>query len=146
MMRFFTALLATFVGTAAIAEVTEVPTTKTVEAATQDFVAAVEAAGAKVFAVVDHGKGAQSVGSDIGGVKLVVFGNPKVGTPAMEISPLAGLVLPLHVLVYETEDGTVLAYEDPATRLTGVSGKDFPAEVLAPMNKALAGLTGKAAN
>ena len=132
--------------TAAHAELVEVQTEKSVDEATEAFVAAVEGAGAKVFAVVDHDAGAASIDAPIDDVHLIVFGNPKVGTPALEIDPRAGLALPLHVLIYAHPEGGVrLAYEDPAKRLAELTGTDLPAEVTAPMAKALAGLTGKAA-
>lgn len=142
-MRSLIALL--FMTTAAHAELVEVSTSKTVDEATAAFTAAVEGAGAKVFAVVDHDGGAETIGTDIGDVHLVIFGNPRVGTPAMEISPIAGLGLPLHVLIYESADGTKLAYEDPAQRLASLTGAELPDAVTAPMAKALGGLTAKAA-
>lgn len=78
----------------------------------------VEAAGATVFATVDHGKGAASVEQDIGQSQLVIFGNPKVGTPVMQQNRLAGLMLPLQVLVYEDAEAKVwVAYEDMSVRL-----------------------------
>ena len=144
-MRSLIALLL-LMTTPALAEIIEVPTTKTVDEATDAFVAAVEGAGAKVFAVVDHDAGAASIGSPIDDVHLVVFGNPKVGTPAMAISPLAGIGLPLHVLIYKTADGsTHFAYEEPGARLAGLTGQEMPAEVIAPMAGALKKLTAKAA-
>ena len=45
-----------------------------------------ESRGLKLFTVVDHGAGAKSVGEDIGGSKLFIFGNPKAGTPLMQLS------------------------------------------------------------
>lgn len=133
--------------TPAMAELVEVPTDKSVDEATEAFVAAVEGAGAKVFAVVDHDAGAASIDAPIDDVHLVIFGNPKVGTPAMAIDPKAGLALPLHVLIYAHPEGGVrLAYEDPAKRLEDLTGSALPSEVTAPMMKAMAGLTGKAAN
>jgi uncharacterized protein (DUF302 family) len=45
--------------------------------------------------------------------KLLIFGNPKAGTPLMLASPLAGLDLPLKILVWEKADDTVwLSYND----------------------------------
>lgn len=78
----------------------------------------VEGAGATVFATVDHGKGAGSIQQDIGQSQLVIFGNPKVGTPVMQQNRLAGLMLPLQVLVYEDDAAKVwVAYEDMSIRL-----------------------------
>ena len=146
---FRSALLTlTFVAatTAAQAETIKVATTKSVADAADALVAAVEGAGAKVFARIDHGAGAQSIGEDIGGSQLVIFGNPKVGTPALMKSRETGLALPLKVLVYEDPEGAAwLAYEAPAGRLNDLAGSDLPAELSAPMAGALAKLTAKAA-
>lgn len=132
---------------AAGAEVIKVPTTKTVPEAADALEAVVTKAGAHVFARVDHGKGAMSIDQDIGASQLLIFGNPKVGTPAMQANRLAGLALPLHVLVYEDEAGKVwLSYETPADRIKAATGEMPTPEVTAPMDKALANLSRAAAN
>ncbi|MFP4275648.1 MAG: DUF302 domain-containing protein, partial [Paracoccaceae bacterium] len=110
------------------------------------FVAALEPAGINLVARVDHGAGAVSVGEDIGDSELIVFGNPEVGTSAMAENRLAGLALPLRVLVYEDADGEVwLAYEDPADMLTGFEGIGPEAPFIETMTGALARLTAGAA-
>ncbi len=77
--------------------------------------AAIRAAGAKLFFVVDHSGEAQRVGMSLRGTKLLVFGNPVGGTPAMVASPLAALDLPLKVLVWMDDDGAVwMSYLDAA--------------------------------
>jgi uncharacterized protein (DUF302 family) len=46
--------------------------------------------------------------------KLLIFGNPKAGTPLMQVQPTVGLDLPLKVLIWEDADGRVtIAYNDP---------------------------------
>lgn len=143
-MRSFIAFL--FMTTVATADVIEVPTGKSVDEATDALVAAIEGAGARVFAIVDHDAGAESIGVEMADTHLVVFGNPKVGTPAIEPHPLTGLALPLHVLIYADSDGgALLAYEDPATRLADLAGVELPELVTAPMAGALKNLTAKAA-
>lgn len=108
--------------------------------------AAVEGAGATVFARVDHSGGASSVGMQIPASQILIFGNPKLGTPAMIDDPLAGLFLPLKVLVYEDGQGQVwLAYEDPEETLDDLPGISDDAGYIAKMRGALGKLTGKAA-
>ncbi|PCH74935.1 MAG: camphor resistance protein CrcB [Rhodobacteraceae bacterium] len=105
---------------------------------------AVTGAGAKVFARVEHAKGAASIGQDLAPMAVLIFGKPQLGTPAMQVNPLAGVVLPARVLAYEDSDGAVwLAYENPADMLAPF---DIPADakVVMMMTKALGGLTGKA--
>jgi len=68
---------------------------------------AVEAKGLKTFAIIDHAKGAASIGETLRPTTLVLFGNPKGGTPFMQSSQTMGLDLPLKALVYEDESGAV---------------------------------------
>ncbi len=107
--------------------------------------AAVTGAGATVFARVDHAAGAEKVGLDLAPEQLLIFGNPKLGTPAMQDDALAGLYLPLRVLVYQDEGGqTWLAYEEPA-KMLGELNVPEDAAYVKKMTGALAKLTGKAA-
>ena len=107
--------------------------------------AAVEDAGAKVFARVDHAAGAASVDQNLRPTQMLMFGNPKLGTPALQASQTIGMDLPLRVVAWEDESGKVmLSYTDPATMAArhGIAA-DHP--VIAKMTGALANLTGKAA-
>lgn len=107
---------------------------------------AVEGAGAKVLARIDHGAGARSVDQDIGDSQLVVFGNPKAGTPLMNENRLAGLYLPLKILVYEDAEGKVwVAHDDVTDRLDELDGLDDDAELMQPLQKALDALSQAAA-
>ncbi|MEZ5779293.1 MAG: DUF302 domain-containing protein [Paracoccaceae bacterium] len=106
---------------------------------------AVEGAGATIFARVDHGAGAESVGTPVGASELLVFGNPALGTPAIEADPLAALYLPLKVLAYEDAGGKVwLAYEDPKETFDELEIDD-DAEFIGKMQGALGKLTAAAA-
>lgn len=114
-------------------------------AATMDALeAAVTGAGATVFARIDHAAGAQSAGMALPPTQLLVFGNPALGTPAIQAAPEAGLFLPLRVLVYENAEGVWLAYEPADEMLEGL-GIPKDAEFLTKMNGALKALTAKAA-
>ncbi len=74
-----------------------------------------EAKGLKVFAVIDQRAEARAVGLDMPETTLVVFGNPKAGTPVMVAAPLSALDLPLKLLVWADHDGaTQVSYVDPA--------------------------------
>lgn len=110
------------------------------------LVTTMEGAGLKIFARVDHGAGATSVGEDIGASQLLIFGSPKVGTPAIKDDPLAGLFLPLKVLVYEDGAGQAwIAYEDPKAMLTPLGGVGDSAPYLQVMTGALAKFSGSVA-
>lgn len=111
------------------------------------MVSAMEEAGITIFARVDHGAGAQSIGADVGEMQLLIFGNPKVGTPAIEDDPVAGLFLPLKVLVYEDAMGaTKIVYEEPAAMLGKLGGVSEDAAYLQIMAGALAKFTDMVAN
>ena len=107
--------------------------------------AAVNGAGATVFARVNHGAGAAKVELELEDAELLIFGNPKLGTPAMQADMHAGIFLPLRVLVYADGDGkTWLAYEAPRKMLDGLDVSD-DAPFLGAMEGALQKLTGAAA-
>jgi uncharacterized protein (DUF302 family) len=75
---------------------------------------AIHAAGARLFAVIDHSGEAERVGLSLRDTRLLVFGSPAAGTPVMVASPLAALDLPLKVLVWADDGGTVwMSYLDP---------------------------------
>ena len=77
--------------------------------------AEVKARGMTVFAHIPHDRGAATVGVPLRPNDLLIFGNPKVGTPLMQLAPTIGIDLPLRVLVWEDADGrTWLSYNDPA--------------------------------
>jgi len=77
------------------------------------LVAMVEDRGMKVFAVIDHSGEADRVGLELRDTKLVLFGNPKGGTPAMEAVPLVALELPLKVLIWDDGGETKVSYAAP---------------------------------
>ncbi len=108
--------------------------------------AAVEGAGATIFARVDHAAGAMKAEMELDPSQVLIFGNPKLGTPAMQDDPLAGLFLPLKVLVYQDGAGQVwLAYENPKDMLDGLGGISDDAAYIKKMTGALGKLTAKAA-
>lgn len=130
--------------TPALADYVRVEATGSVQEVSDRLVAAVEKAGAKVFARVPHSKGAMSVDMELQDAELVIFGNPKLGTPALQADIRAGLVLPLRVLVHDDGGQTVLTYESVDAMFDGM---DIPADAKfrAMMTGALAKLTGAAA-
>ncbi len=70
--------------------------------------------GMTIFKRVNHTAGANKVGLQLRPTELLIFGNPKVGTPLMQCSQTAALDLPQKALAYKDENGQVwLAYNDP---------------------------------
>jgi len=72
----------------------------------------------KVFATIDQQAEARAVGLPLPPTTLIVFGNPKAGTPLMAARPQSGLDLPLKVLVSETVPGKVTVSFNSATYVT----------------------------
>ena len=70
--------------------------------------------GVKLFTVIDHSGAAEDAGMHMPPTKLLIFGNPKAGTPLMQAEALAGLDLPLKALIFEDAAGkTWIAWNDP---------------------------------
>lgn len=68
-----------------------------------------------VFAEIDHAAGAVAAGLALRPTTLLIFGNPKGGTPLMQQAQAAGIDLPLKLLVWQDAEGAVrLTYNDPA--------------------------------
>ena len=94
--------------------------------------------GMNVFARIDHAAGAKKADMELRPTELVIFGNPKVGTPLMKCSQSMAIDLPQKALIWEDKDGDVwLGYNDPdyLAKRHSLSGCD---EVLAKVKGALA--------
>ena len=65
------------------------------------------AAGLKVFSRIDHAAAAKEAGLEMRPRTVIVFGNPRQGTPAMIKTPLLAIDLPMKVLVWEDDKGSV---------------------------------------
>ena len=92
-------------------------------AATLDRVAAaIEAAGLRVFARIDHAAAAREVGLLMPPTTVVIYGNPVGGTPVMLAAPEAALDLPLHVLVREDERGRAIVTFRPIAAVLQAAG------------------------
>jgi uncharacterized protein (DUF302 family) len=71
--------------------------------------------GLTIFAHINHSEEARRVGLEMQEAHVLVFGNPKAGTPLMIASPLLALELPLKVLVWQGSDGrTWVSYSSSA--------------------------------
>lgn len=71
--------------------------------------------GMTIFKRIDHSAGASKAGLSLRPTELLIFGNPKVGTPLMLCSQTAAIDLPQKALAYEDENNEVwLAYNNPA--------------------------------
>jgi uncharacterized protein (DUF302 family) len=101
--------------------------------------AALQANGITVFAVIDQSEEAEKVGLTLRPTQLIIFGDPKTGTPLMNTSPSLAIDLPLKALIWEDDGGKVqLSYNSPAylQRRHGLAQEPFVA-IRALLSKAI---------
>jgi uncharacterized protein (DUF302 family) len=107
--------------------------------------AVVEEKGLKVAARIDHAAGAKAAGMEMPATEVVMFGNPKLGTPLMLANPQLAIDLPMKVVVWQDASGKVMVgYVEPAElgKRHSLSGQD---EIIQKMSGALAGFAKQAA-
>ncbi len=108
------------------------------------LVAVINKAGATVFARIDHQAGAAKAGMEMPAATVVLFGNPKIGTPIMLANPRAAIDLPIRVLIWSKDGKTQIGALAPAALKAryGIEGTEGPFK---KMNGALNKLMGVAA-
>lgn len=105
---------------------------------------ALEAKGVKVVARVDHAAGAKAAGLELQPAEVLIFGNPKLGTPLMQANPHIGIDLPMKAYAWQDAAGKVfVAYTAPDTLKARYAIKDKD-EVFKAMAGALAAFTAEA--
>lgn len=91
-----------------------IPSHHTVEQTVGKLEEILRAKGVKLFALVDHSGEAERAGMHMPPTKLLIFGNPKAGTPLMIAAPSIAMDLPLKILVWEDANGKVwISHNDP---------------------------------
>jgi len=95
---------------------------------------AIEDAGMHVFAEIDHAAAASSVGLTMPPTAVLIYGNPRGGTPVMQAAPLIALDLPLRVLVRQDTDGSVMVAFHQALFITQSAG--LPDDMASNLQKA----------
>jgi uncharacterized protein (DUF302 family) len=100
--------------------------------------------GMTVFARIDHAAAAKEAGMTLAPTEVLIFGNPKGGTPLMQAAQTLGIDLPLKALVWQDGAGkTWIGYNDLwwLARRHGVTGHE---PMLDAMTKALETVSGEA--
>jgi uncharacterized protein (DUF302 family) len=93
----------------------DTPSNHSVEQTVERLKGILQAKGVTLFALVDHSGEAEKVGMKMRATKLLIFGNPKAGTPLMLAAPSIAIDLPLKILIWEDSDGKVwVSYNSPA--------------------------------
>jgi uncharacterized protein (DUF302 family) len=94
--------------------IVNIPSSHSVDQTVEKLEAMLHAKGVALFALVDHSGEAAKVGMKMRPTKLLIFGNPKAGTPLMLAAPSIAIDLPLKILVWEDGQGKVwISYNSP---------------------------------
>ena len=87
--------------------IVKIPSHHSVDETVNKLKTILQSKGVTLFALVDHSGEAEKVGLKMPPTKLLIFGNPKGGTPLMLASPSVAIDLPLKILVAEDSQGKV---------------------------------------
>jgi len=94
--------------------IVDVPSHHSVDETVDRLKGILESKGITLFALIDHSGEAAKVGMKMPPTKLLIFGNPKAGTPLMLAAPSIAIDLPLKILVWEDAQGKVwISYNSP---------------------------------
>jgi uncharacterized protein (DUF302 family) len=92
-----------------------IPANRSVDQTVEKLKGILQAKGVNLFALVDHSGEAEKVGMKMPPTKLLIFGNPKGGTPVMLAAPGIAIDLPLKILIWEDDQRKVwVSYNSPA--------------------------------
>jgi uncharacterized protein (DUF302 family) len=93
----------------------DIPSNHSVDETVTKLEGILQAKGITLFALVDHSGEAAKVGMKMRPTKLLIFGNPRAGTPVMLAAPSSAIDLPLKILVWEDDQGKVwITYNSPS--------------------------------
>jgi uncharacterized protein (DUF302 family) len=104
------------------------PCNHSVDQTAEKLKSLLQAKGVTLFALVDHSGEAEKVGLQMRPTKLLIFGNPKAGTPLMLAAPISAIDLPLKILVWEDAHGNVWVTYNSAAYL--LQRHNLPPELL----------------
>jgi uncharacterized protein (DUF302 family) len=94
--------------------IVNLPTHSSVDETITHLQSMLQEKGVQIFALIDHSGEAKRAGIEMRPTKLLVFGNPKAGTPLMLAAPSIAIDLPLKLLVWEDAGGQVwISYNTP---------------------------------
>jgi uncharacterized protein (DUF302 family) len=92
----------------------DIPSNHSVDETVERLKSILQSKGITLFALIDHSGEAEKVGMKMPPTKLLIFGNPKGGTPLMLAAPSIAIDLPLKILVWQDAQGKVwLSYNTP---------------------------------
>lgn len=111
---------------------------------------AIKSLGMKIFAHIDHSAAAKEAGLTMPPAIVVIFGNPKGGTPNFLEQPTLAIDLPLKMLVWKNAEGQTFVSYNNGSYVFGTlferHGLKLPSAVAEGQEKMLSGLAASAAN
>ena len=100
--------------TAANQGIVDRPSNHSVDQTVDRVKSILQSKGVTLFTLIDHSGEAEKVGLKMPPTKLLIFGNPKAGTPLMLAAPRSAIDLPLKIVVWEDAQGKVwVTYNSP---------------------------------
>ena len=102
--------------------------------------------GMTVFNRINHSEGAGNVGIELRDTVLIIFGNPKVGSPLMKCRQSVAIDLPQKALIWEDDSDQVwISYNDPKylVKRHNITGCE---QVISKIEMALAGIVKSASS
>lgn len=148
-MRLVMAILLAFalpLSAANADELTKKPSKYSVKETVDRLAAALKDKGIKFAARVDHAAAAKTAGLELKPTEVLMFGNPKLGTPLMQTNRLVAIDLPMKVLVWEDDAGKVwIGYTPPSTIMKRykIDGRDAVFKTMAGALEAFTNAAGK---
>ena len=134
-------ILFTAIPVAAVDGMVNVSSTFTVEETADRMERILKEKGMTIFNRIKHSEGARKVGISLRATELIIFGNPKVGSPLMRCQQSVAIDLPQKALIWEDDKAKVwISYNDPRylERRHDISGCE---EVISKIQQALGGIT-----
>ena len=137
-----TALMIFFIAVPAAASegLINVPSTFNVEKTADRMESVLHEKGMTIFNRIKHSEAAANVGIELRKTELIIFGNPKVGSPLMKCQQSVAIDLPQKALIWEDDNAKVwISYNDPRylEKRHNIAGCE---EVISKIEKALAGI------
>lgn len=122
---------------------TSIASTRSVDDTVAKIESILKEKNVKIFAIIDHSGEARQAGLEMHPTKVVIFGNPRGGTPLMQAAPTTAIDLPLKLLVWEDSEGKVWITWNTPQYLQ--QRHQFPKELLANI-AVIETIAGNAAN
>jgi uncharacterized protein (DUF302 family) len=115
--------------------------TKSFEETINTLKSRIEEKGLRIFAVINHHENAQKNGFELAPTTLIIFGNPNVGAPLMQMTQSIGIDLPMKMRVSQNDNIVTMTFNDPTYLRNRHNLPDESEAILSKVSKMLNGIT-----